>query len=201
MPDTIKYYYFYGDEVMQFSFFRIPRQLITHPRFKQVSTDSKLLYGMLLDRMGLSIKNEWYDSDGRVYIYYTIEEICDNLNCGRDKAMKLLAEFDGDKGIGLIDRIKQGLGKPTRIYVKRFTTQEIATQRKKEQEPFSAPFSQVDYSDAQKSDFPTSRGGDFRPQEVEESDPNYNNINYSGMLDVLLRKNMDKPGIEWDGPS
>lgn len=179
MLDTVKYYYFYGDEVMQFSFFRIPRQLITHPRFKQVSTDSKLLYGMLLDRMGLSIKNEWYDSDGRVYIYYTIEEICDNLNCGRDKAMKLLAELDSEKGIGLIDRIRQGLGKPTRIYVKRFTTQEIPTQHKKKQEPFSAPFSQVDYSDAQASDFPTSRGGDFRPQEVEETDPNYNNINYT----------------------
>ena len=186
MLDTVKYYYFYGDEATQFSFFRIPRQLITHPHFKQVSTDSKLLYGMLLDRMGLSIKNEWYDDDGRVYIYYTIEEICDNLNCGRDKAMKLLAELDSDKGIGLIDRIKQGLGKPTRIYVKRFTTQEIPPHREKERDLSSAPFSQVDYSDAQRPDFPTSRSRKSRPLEAEETDPNYNNINYTDFRESLI---------------
>ena len=179
MPDTIKYDYFYGNEIMQFSFFRIPRQLITHPRFKRVSTDAKLLYGMLLHRMGLSIKNEWYDDDGRVYIYYPIKEICDNLNCGRDKAMKLLAELDSNKGIGLIDRIRQGQGKPARIYVKHFTTQEMPLHCEKEREPSSARFSQVDYSDAQRPDFPTSRSRENRPLEVEETDPNYNNINYT----------------------
>ena len=90
MPDMKFSSYFYGDEAMQFTYFRIPCQLITHPRFKHLSTDSKLLYGMLLDRMSLSIKNEWYDDTGRVYIYYTVDEIGSNLNCGRDKAMKLL---------------------------------------------------------------------------------------------------------------
>ena len=59
--------YFYGDEAEQFIYFRIPRQLITDPRFKHLSTDAKLLYGMLLDRMSLSVKNGWYDEDGRVY--------------------------------------------------------------------------------------------------------------------------------------
>ena len=72
MPDMKLPSYFYGDEAMQFTYFRIPCQLITHPRFKHLSTDSKLLYGMLLDRMSLSIKNEWYDDTGRVYIYYTV---------------------------------------------------------------------------------------------------------------------------------
>ena len=108
MPDMKLPSYFYGDEAMQFTYFRIPCQLITHPRFKHLSTDSKLLYGMLLDRMSLSIKNEWYDDTGRVYIYYTVDEIGSNLNCGRDKAMKLLAELDTGKGVGLIERIKQG---------------------------------------------------------------------------------------------
>ena len=79
MPDKAFSDYFYGDEATQFTYFRIPCQLITHPRFKHLSTDSKLLYGMLLDRMSLSIKNEWYDKTGRVYIYYTVEEICDSL--------------------------------------------------------------------------------------------------------------------------
>ncbi len=171
MPDKEQLNYFYGDEAMQYTYFRIPCQLITHPRYKHLSTDSKLLYGMLLDRMSLSIKNEWYDDTGRVYIYYTVEEISDNLNCGRDKAMKLLAELDTDKGIGLIERIKQGQGKPTRIYVKRFTTQELPPQPKKKSTP-PAPRPEVDFSDVQKSDFPTSRGRKNPPQEVEETDPN-----------------------------
>lgn len=67
--------YYYGDESSQFSFYRIPRQLITGARFKKLSTDAKLLYGLLLDRMGLSAKNGWYDEQGRVYIYYPLEEI------------------------------------------------------------------------------------------------------------------------------
>ncbi|MEY8388576.1 replication initiator protein A [Oscillospiraceae bacterium 38-13] len=113
MPDMKLPSYFYGDEAMQFTYFRIPCQLITHPRFKHLSTDSKLLYGMLLDRMSLSIKNEWYDDTGRVYIYYTVDEVCNNLNCGRDKAMRLLAELDTGKGVGLIERKKQGQGMRT----------------------------------------------------------------------------------------
>ena len=104
--------YFYGDESEQFIFFRIPRQLIVDKRYRHVSTEAKLLYGMLLDRMGLSAQNDWYDAEGRVYIYYTVDEICADLNCGRDKAMKLLAELDSDKGIGLIERARQGQGKP-----------------------------------------------------------------------------------------
>ena len=114
--------YFYGDESEQFSYFRIPRLLITSPRFKGLSTDAKLLYGMLLDRMSLSAKNGWYDEQSRVYIYYTADEIRADMGCGNDKALKLLSELDTKKGVGLIERIKQGQGKPTKIYVKRFTT-------------------------------------------------------------------------------
>ena len=117
--------YFYGDESEQFSYFRIPRLLITSPRFKGLSTDAKLLYGMLLDRMSLSAKNGWYDEQSRVYIYYTADEIRTDMGCGNDKALKLLSELDTKKGVGLIERIKQGQGKPTKIYVKRFTTREL----------------------------------------------------------------------------
>ena len=171
MPDMKLSSYFYGDEAMQFTYFRIPCQLITHPRFKHLSTDSKLLYGMLLDRMSLSIKNEWYDDTGRVYIYYTVDEIGSNLNCGRDKAMKLMAELDTGKGVGLIERIKQGQGKPTRIYAKRFTTQELPPQPEKKPKP-SAPPPGVEFADVQTSDFPTPRGRDFRRAEVAETDSN-----------------------------
>lgn len=90
MPEVILSDYFYGVESEEFIYFKIPRLLITDQKFKHVSTDAKLLYGMLLDRMGLSAKNNWYDDYGRVYIYYTVDEICEDMCCGRDKAMKLL---------------------------------------------------------------------------------------------------------------
>lgn len=116
----MNYDYFYGAQAESYSFIRVPRLLMTGGEFKELSTDAKLLYSLLLDRMGLSMRNGWLDEAGRVYIYYTIEEIQDNLNCGHGKACKLLAELDTVKGIGLIERKKQGQGKPTKIYVKQF---------------------------------------------------------------------------------
>ena len=80
MPEVILSDYFYGDESEEFVFFKIPRQLITNPKFKHVSTDAKLLYGMLLDRMSLSARNGWYDDTGRVYIYYSLDEICGDMS-------------------------------------------------------------------------------------------------------------------------
>ena len=124
MPGIILSDYLCGDETMQISFFRIPSQLVSHPLFKRLSADSKLLYGMLLNRMSLSAKNGWHDETGRVYIYYTVKEVCEAVGCGRNKAMRLLAELDTDKGIGLIERVKQGQGKPDRIFVKRIAVQE-----------------------------------------------------------------------------
>ena len=174
MSEVILSDYFYGDESEQFIYFRIPRLLITSPRFKHLSTDAKLLYGMLLDRMSLSAKNNWYDEDGRVYIYYTVEEICGDMNCGRDKAMKLLAELDTGKGVGLIERIKQGQGKPTKIYVKRFTTRAVPPPASPEPDSFM-PIPEVDFFDVQKSEKPTSRGRKSRLAEVEKSDPNHTN--------------------------
>lgn len=166
--------YFFGDEADQFSYFRIPRLLITHPRFKSLSVDAKLLYGLLLDRMGLSSAHGWHDEDGRVFIYYTVEEIADDLSCGRDKAMKLLAELDSVKGVGLIERVRQGQGKPTKIYVKRFTTREIPP--KKEAPP--APASEVENPDFLRPEKPTSKGLKDRLLEVEIPDPSYIDHNY-----------------------
>lgn len=132
---SITFEYFYGGESEQFSFYRIPRQLLVGPEFKHVSTDAKLLYGLMLDRMGLSARNGWYDEENRVFIYYPLDEIKEALNCSNDKAVKLLAELDSGKGIGLIQRVKQGQGKPARIYVKRFTTREIAPQVENQPSP------------------------------------------------------------------
>lgn len=113
--------YFYGEQADSYSFYRIPRQLITGENYKGLSVEAKLLYGMMLDRMGLSLRNGWLDKTGRVYIYYTVEEIQSDLDCGHVKAGRLLAELDTVKGIGLIERVRQGQGKPTKIYVKKFS--------------------------------------------------------------------------------
>ena len=120
MDEKLKFDYYYGIEAEQFSFFRVPRILIKDKRFKKLSNDAKLLYGLMIDRMALSMKNEWLDDKNRAYIIYTLESITEDLNCGRDKAMKVLAELDSNKGIGLIERVRRGLGKPDIIYVKNF---------------------------------------------------------------------------------
>lgn len=157
--------YYYGDESEQFSFYRIPRQLITGEGFKSLSTDAKLLYGLLLDRMGLSAKNGWYDKLGRVYIYYTLDEIQEDLGCGHNKAVRLLAELDTGKGCGLIERVKQGQGRPTIIYVKRFTTQQIPPQAPPLQD-FSPPGS----PDFPKEEVKTSKIGKSRVPQIESAD-------------------------------
>lgn len=95
---------FYGNESEQFSFYRIPRLLIKDKRFKNISNDAKLLYGLMLDRMSMSMKNGWFDNNNRVYIIYTLENIMEDLSCGKDKGVKILAELDNIKGIGLIER-------------------------------------------------------------------------------------------------
>ena len=74
----------------------------------------------MLDRMSLSIKNNWIDEEDRVYIIFTLEQVMQYMNCGKDKGVKILAELDTGKGIGLIERVKRGLGKRAIIYVKSF---------------------------------------------------------------------------------
>ena len=88
------YDYFYGAEAEQFSFYRIPKVLFTEERFRSVSAEAKVLYGLLLDRMSLSCKNGWLDRAGRVYIIFTIEEVMTALGCADQKAGKLMHELE-----------------------------------------------------------------------------------------------------------
>ena len=113
--------YFSGDQSLQFAFYRIPKLLFTDKRFFGLSTDAKLLYGLLLDRMSLSVKNGWADADGRVYIIFTLAEIQKSLGCVEKSAVKYMKELEK---IGLIEKKRQGQGKPTLIYVKNFVSQE-----------------------------------------------------------------------------
>ena len=119
MPLNLPYNYGHSGE--QYAFFRIPKLLLTDDRFAEISTDAKLLYGLLLDRMELSYRNGWIDEQNRVFIIFTAEEVMSTLRCRSEKAARLFSELDSAKGIGLIERKRQGLGRPTLIYVKNFS--------------------------------------------------------------------------------
>ena len=136
MDGGLKFDYYYGIETEQFSFYRVPRLLIKDVRFKGLSSDAKLLYGLMLDRMALSMKNGWFDEENRAYIHYTVENIMEDLGCARATCAKVLAELDSKKGIGLIEKKRQGLGKPDIIYVKNFVVaeQDTASQDKEEEQ-------------------------------------------------------------------
>ena len=111
--------YFYGQAGKLFSFYRIPKALFQEQRFQNLSTDAKTLYGILLDRMSLSVKNEWFDKQGRVFIIFTNEDVKRALCCADNKATKLLRELEN---FGLIERKRRGLGKPSLVYVKNFSS-------------------------------------------------------------------------------
>ena len=111
--------YFYGQAGELFSFFRIPKALFQEQRFQNLSTDAKILYGILLDRMSLSAKNGWRDEQGRVYIIHTVREVQESLCCAEHKAVKLFRELED---IGLVERKRRGLGRPSLIYVKDFSS-------------------------------------------------------------------------------
>ena len=149
----IEFGYFHDYESEQFAFYRIPKVLFTDEYFRNLSSDAKVLYGLMLDRMALSIRNNWVDNEGKVYIIFTLEQVMEYMNCGKDKGVKILAELDTDKGIGLIERVKRGLGKPTIIYVKSFVYR--------------------------KEKVLDSAENDNRSQEVGKADPNNTNYNYT----------------------
>ncbi len=175
--------YFYGAQSEAFSFFRIPRELIKGERFKILSINAKLLYGLMLDRMGVSAKNGWYDELGRVYIYYTIDEIMEDLCCSHVTAGKLLAELDTANGIGLIERVKQGQGKPTKIYVKQFTMLVPApTENNSAQSDTKESVSQdINKADAcEDRSFSSSPKEDLAP-DLKTLGASYNNINYNNL--------------------
>ena len=186
--------YFYGIQADQFEYYRIPKLLITDKRYNGISSDAKILYGVLLDRMSLSLKNKWIDEQNRVFIIYSIKEICKKLECSKDKAMYVMAELDNSKGIGLIEKAKRGLGLPDIIYVKNFATLEnknivrpakkptIPAKKKQEGNKTDAYKCQVRYGKVRKEevvesqyqeveDIPHPEVGNLQPPEVANLQP------------------------------
>ena len=128
---SVELSYYYGYEAEQFSFYRIPKLLFTDNRFAGISTDAKLLYGILLDRMSLSMKNGWHDDQGRVYIIFTLDDVTETLGYKAEKAIKLFNELDTKKGVGLIERVRQGQGRASLIYVKNFAGEKQTSEKPK----------------------------------------------------------------------
>lgn len=118
MSELFRLDYYYGMESMQFQFYRIPKVLIQDEKFKGISCEAKMAYGLMLDRMSLSAKNHWIDEMNRVYINYKISDLMKDLCCGKDKVLKIMSELENQAG--LIERVKLGLGQPSIIYVKNF---------------------------------------------------------------------------------
>lgn len=145
--------YLYDVDEAQYSFVRVPKLLLQHETYQRISSEAKLLYSLLLDRVGLSHKNGWRDKQNRIYIIYPIAEVMEEMNCGKNKAVQLLDELE--QKAGLIERKRQGLGKPNLIYVKSF-------------------FRTVDNFGERhflKFENQTSGGLNIKPQEVSESNP------------------------------
>ena len=182
MESTIKFDYFRGMEAEQYTFYRIPKALFTAECFRSLSCEAKVLYGLLLDRMGLSIKNRWFDEEDRVYIIFTVEELAELLNCGTQKVVRLLKELDVKSGIGLIEKKRLGLGKPNVIYVKNFTIQESAKSQFKNDENHNSGNVKITIQESAKSQFKNSENHHSR---IVKSDiPEYpksqsNNTEYS----------------------
>lgn len=171
----MKFSYFYGNESDRLTFYRIPKLLITDEYFRNVSTDAKVLYGLMLDRMGLSAKNGWLDAEKRVFIYFSIEDVMLYLNCSHSKAVKIMAELDDKgEGIGLIHREKKGQGKPAIIYVKNFFSE-------------GRTGSEVSKPDFRATQNQTSRRPKIGSLEVSKSDANKNNINNTELSESPIR--------------
>ena len=194
--------YFYGAQAEQFSFYRVPKVLFTREQFKQLSAEAKILYGIMLDKLDLSVKNKWGDEKGRVYIIYTIEQIMEDMNCADQKATKLLDELE--KKCGLIERKRQGLGKPNLIFVKNFITGVEGSMMARIQNRENHDSGAVNITTA---DYPKSRGINTNHNNTENNDINPIRLGFDedGMcerneyerhfreslsIDVLLRENL-----------
>ena len=150
--------YFYGQSGEMFSYFRVPKILFRDIKFKDLSTDAKTLYGILLDRMGLSVKNGWLDEQGRVYIIFPVQEVMDALGCADNKATKLFRELEK---FGLIERKRRGLGKPNLIYVKNFADPRFRNRGKNDS----------GNADSEEQDAAKSRGNKTEWNKTEGSEP------------------------------
>ncbi|SEL15494.1 Replication initiator protein A (RepA) N-terminus [Butyrivibrio sp. ob235] len=164
--------YFYGQEADLFSFIRVPKLLFTDDRFKDLTSDAKILYGLLLDRMSLSVEHEWFDKYGRVYIVFTIAEIVKTLGCANTKACNTLKQLSD---VGLIEKNNKGQGKAQLIYVKKILSNEVKCKKlnaSAQNENSGNENSENKNSQNRSSEIPESRTQEFQKTECINTENN-----------------------------
>ena len=102
------------DEVKNNVFYQFPQWLLKDEPYKALGDKAKMMYMLLFDRRTLSIKNKWYDEDGRIYIIFTIEQFMQELNCSNKAVVKAKKEL---VEVGLLEEVRQGMNKPNRLYI------------------------------------------------------------------------------------
>lgn len=140
------------EESEKYSYYQIPKELFTNKTYKVISTDAKLLYGILRDRVSLSKKNKWYDNNGHVFIIFPREEVMEILDIAKGKCSNLFKEL---ANVDLIKEIRQGLNKPNIIYVGQIIPETISISGKSENqtsESSEIEIQEVGESDAIKTD-------------------------------------------------
>ena len=155
--------YYYGSEADQFNFIKIPKTLIVEDMFSELTVTAKMLYGVLLDRMNLSMKNGWLDEENRVFIHYQISDIMADLKMSKGTAVKYLNELEE---FGLIEKKRQGLGRANIIYVKSFLVK-----------------------NNEKEDFNNTRGDYNSGNVVEENSDNYDKNDSRTSINTQKSKN------------
>ncbi|MBO6241425.1 MAG: replication initiator protein A [Butyrivibrio sp.] len=172
--------YFYKEQSESYTFYKIPKVLFTEEPFQKMSTDARVLYGLLLERTSLSRENGWFDENGRIFVYYTIKAVKASMGCANDKAVGLLKELER---IGLIEKRKQGLCKPTIIYVKDFMGFRKTERRN---------------SDNQNSGVPKIRILDDRKAESNNTENNNTDFNKTNLILSGLDVDKDERSVYHD---
>lgn len=188
----------------QYAFLPFPYMLIDHPAYKELGAAEKILYTLMLNRLSLSGRNsdKFTDKKGRLYIIYTVQNVCHDMNCSKPTAVKYLENLTL---IGLIERVRQGQGKPAITYVKDFAS--IQTAYRQDANTTQPPDDSTITVDEQESNFFTPRSKVALPQEVKQLYPsdldssslNNSNLSIKTIIELGKRKNITLTPTELEG--
>lgn len=203
LSEKITYSYYTSAQASQNTFYRLPRALYEKECFRGLSNDAKTLYALMLDRMSLSLANNWLDVDGKVYINYSLEDIMNTLNCGKTKAVALLKELDSESGIGLIEKKNMGIARASVFYVKNFVfeEEEIISEGEAGSIAVDDESADVDNFTSRVQNVNTEEPTVFEnrnhacsknePDRVQNPNTNKNNINNTNLSNNILSINLD----------
>lgn len=164
------------------NFYQLPKVVIKSKYYRKLKAEAKLMFMLCRDRLSASLDStrkgdlRFVDDLGDIFIYYNIEDLSEDLGCGRDKVMKLKKELIK---YGLIDEVRQGLNKANRIYVKNAITDiQILNMEFEEAQQLLNPVksTEVEKADFRKSENTTSRSREIRLQEVANYDSTYTKV-------------------------